>query len=181
MEPFPAAFGPVQMFSVVFDGNHFKGEILPQLDRLKDTGLVRIIDMAIVRKDEAGSVMVGTGSDLDWEEATGFGAYVGSLLGFGVGGIEGAKRGAIAGAAELADGHVLDEDDIWRLTTMAPNGSTLAVILIEHRWALPVLEAIGRAKGFPLANEWLSVNELVHAGLMSALDAGLGDGDIDLD
>jgi len=43
--------GPIQMLTLAFPGNRFKGEILPELDRLKGEGIVRVIDMLIVRKD----------------------------------------------------------------------------------------------------------------------------------
>ena len=68
-----------------------------------------MIDLLVVRKDSLGNVMTTTASDLDFEEATAFGSYVGSLAGYKTGGDEGMDYGAIAGAAELADGHVFDE------------------------------------------------------------------------
>src|SRR5438093_12495000 len=92
-------FGPVQMLSMAFEGNRFKGEILPELERLKLEGIVRIIDLLVVRKDSSGAVATLTATDLDWEEATEYGAYLGTLIGFGAGGVEGADRGAMARAA----------------------------------------------------------------------------------
>lgn len=158
-------FGPVQMLSLAFDGNHFKGEILPELDRLKAEGLIRIVDMLLVRKDAAGSVTTLTASDLDWEEATQYGAHIGALIGFGEGGLEGADRGAIAGAAELADGHLFTADDAWKLTNSAPDGATLAIVLLEHRWVLPLLDAIERAEGFQVSNDWIQPEDLVELGI----------------
>src|SRR3954453_9864893 len=100
MDPEPRHdFGPLQMWTVAFDGNRFKGEILPELERLKREGVVRIVDLLAVRKDGTGAVAVITASDLEWEEATQFGAYLGTLIGFGAGGTDGAERGSIAGAA----------------------------------------------------------------------------------
>ena len=63
------SMGPIQMMSIAFDGNHFKGEILPELERLKRKKIVRIIDMLFVRKDSLGDVSVTTATDLEWEEA----------------------------------------------------------------------------------------------------------------
>ena len=114
------SMGPIQMISLAFPGNRFKGEILPELERLKKEGIVRIVDMLIVRKDELGNVMVTTASDLDWEEAVSFGSYVGALAGFAAVGPAGIERGAMAGAAELADGHLFDEDDVFRVTQALP-------------------------------------------------------------
>src|SRR6516164_11756731 len=106
-----AELGPVQILTVVFDGNHFKGEILPELERLKTLGLIRVIDLLFVRKDSMGAVATLTATDLDWEEAADFGAMVGGLIGWGFGGAEGAEMGWMAGAADSADGHTLGEDD----------------------------------------------------------------------
>jgi uncharacterized membrane protein len=165
-------FGPIQMLSVGFDGNRFRGEILPELDRLKAQDVIRVLDLLFVRKDEAGNVSTMTASDLDYEEAIGFGEYIGTLVGFGAGGAAGADRGAIAGAAELADGHLFDEDDAFQLTQALPNGMSAAIVLLEHRWALPLLEAIERADGVELSNRWVNVEDLLSVGLRAADDPG---------
>ena len=48
--------GPVQMLVLGFEGDHFTGEILPELRRLKDADVIRMIDMLFVRKDADGEV-----------------------------------------------------------------------------------------------------------------------------
>ena len=156
--------GPIQMLCLAFDGNRFKGEILPELDRLKHERIIRIIDLLLVRKDEEGRVAVMTSSDLNWEEATEFGSYVGALAGFGAAGPEGIERGAMAGAAELADGHLFNENDTFRVTQSLPNNMSAALILIEHLWAKPLRDALERAGGQELTNEWLSPAEILTAG-----------------
>jgi hypothetical protein len=163
-----AEFGPLQMLTVAFDGSRFRGEILPELDRLKQQGLLRVVDMLAVRKDASGGVVVLTASDLEWEEATQFGAYIGTIVGFGAGGVEGAERGAIAGAAELADGHLFDDEDRDRLISIVPPGMTIGVVLLEHLWLLPLLQAIERAEGFELKNEWIDAGMLAAIGVEAA-------------
>jgi uncharacterized membrane protein len=153
--------GPIQMLAVAFDGNRFRGEILPELDRLKRKKIVRVIDLLVVRKDAAGNVMVTTGSDLDWDEAVALGSYLGGLAGLRAGGKEGMEQGSIAGAAELADGHVFDEDDVFRLTNSLGNNMTAALVLIQHTWAVPLLDAVDRAGGIELANEWIRADEVL--------------------
>src|SRR5215467_9094809 len=103
-------FGPVQIWSFVFDGNKFRGEILPELERLKKAQVIRLIDLLVVRKDSTGAVATLTATDLDWEEASSFGALIGALIGWGASGTEGLATGAISGAAELADGHAFGEE-----------------------------------------------------------------------
>jgi len=170
MQPKTFDFGPVQLLSVAFDGNHFKGELLPELERLKADGMIRIIDLLFVRKDSVGGVAKLTASDLDWEEATRFGAFIGTLVGFGAGGPEGAERGAIAGAAELSDGHLFDEHDAWRLTESVPPNTSVALLLLEHTWALPLMRAIDRADGFQVSNDWVRLEDLVALGIHHAAE-----------
>jgi uncharacterized membrane protein len=156
--------GPIQMLCLAFEGNKFKGELLPELDRLKREEVIRIIDLLVVRKDDAGRVMVMTSSDLDWEEATAFGSYVGALAGFRAAGPAGLEAGAMAGAAELADGHLFDENDTFRVTQSLPNNMSAAFVLIEHLWAKDLIAAVERAGGRELSNDWLKPDEILHAG-----------------
>jgi uncharacterized membrane protein len=169
MAPFEAS-GPIQMLTVAFEGNNFRGEILPELDRLKQEKIIRVIDMLAVRKDPEGRVMVYTASDLDWEEATAFGSYIGGLAGFAEAGAEGLEIGAMLGAAELADGHVFDEDDVFRVTQALGNNMTAALLIVQHTWAGRLMDAVERAGGLELMNEWLQPEQLVR------LDRPLGDG-----
>jgi len=154
--------GPVQLLAVAFDGNHFKGEILPELERLKRKRIIRIIDLLVVRKDGEGNVMVSTASDLGWEEATSLGSYLGALAGYATSGAAGMERGSIAGAAELADGHVFDEEDVFRVTQAVPNNTSAAIVLIEHRWAVPFLDAVARADGIELRNDWIRPEDILR-------------------
>jgi len=164
--------GPVQILTVAFDGNHFKGEILPELERLKQLGVIRIIDLLFVRKDSMGGVATLTATDLDWEEAADFGAMIGGLVGWGVAGAEGAQIGWMAGAAESAkSGPALDEDDQFALVQAIPNNSSAAIALIEHVWAKPLRAAIKRADGVEIANNWLRVEDLIRIGLSAARPA----------
>ena len=167
-----AAFGPIQIWAFAFDGNQFKGEILPELDRLKDAEVIRLIDLLVVRKDAAGRVATITASDLDWEEATSFGAVIGGLLGLGLAGEEGAEVGSMAGAVELADGHVFSDETRDALIEVIPPNTTSAIALVEHVWAKPLKAAIARAGGMEIDNDWLKLDELVAVGLRRTFDLG---------
>src|SRR4051812_28147336 len=168
------ALGPIQMMSVAFDGNRFRGEILPELDRLKAAGIVRIVDLLLVRKDALGNTMVTTASDLEWEEATSIGAFFGALSGFVEGGTEGFDRGAIAGAAAMADGHLFDEDDVFSVTQVLPPNMSAALVLFEHLWAVPFLDAVSRAGGVELLNTWLRPEAVMAAAHGAAAPPRLG-------
>jgi uncharacterized membrane protein len=164
--------GPVQLLVVGFEGGDFKGEILAELDRLRENDIVRLIDLAVVRKDADGKVEKMMRSDLSPEEAEAFGAVVGALIGFGAAGEEGAELGAVEGAAALEDGHVFDEE-VWDVDDAIPNGSAAAVALLEHRWAIPLREGIRRAGGFHLADAWIHPADLVGIGVLAAEEAEL--------
>jgi uncharacterized membrane protein len=160
--------GPVQMLVVGFDDPKFTGEIAEELAKLRDSDVIRLIDVLAVWKDANGEVEAIQASDLSTEEAEEFGATVGALIGVGLAGEEGAELGAVAGAAAGEDGHVIGEDEMFDIADSIPNGSAAAIALIEHRWAIPLKEAIGRAGGFPLSDVWIHPLDLVAVGLMAA-------------
>ena len=176
-----ARFGPIQIWTFAFDGNRFKGEILPELDRLKEAEVIRMIDLLVIRKDAAGRVATLTASDLDWEEATSFGAMIGGLIGMGFAGEEGAEIGEMTGALELADGHLFSKRTRDELIEVLPPNSTSAIALVEHLWAKPLKAAIVRAGGIEVDNDWLKLDELVALGLRQALQSGQVDAEGDED
>ena len=151
--------GPVQLLVVGFEGGELNGEILAELDRLREDDVVRLIDLAFVRKDDNGNVEKILRSDLSPEEAEAFGAIVGALIGFGAAGDEGASPSRTS--------HVFDED-VWYVDDAIPNGTAAAVALLEHRWAIPLRDGIRRAGGFHLADAWIHPADLVGIGLVAA-------------
>jgi uncharacterized membrane protein len=156
------------MLVLGFVEDELKGEILPELRRLKELDIVRLIDLLVVTKDEAGAVDVHQISDLGEDEAVYFGALVGALVGLGSGSEETTERAALAGAEELADGHVFDEDSVWFVSDAIPAGSAAAVALIEHRWAIPLRDKIVNAGGLVLADEWVHPADLIAAGVAAS-------------
>ena len=90
--------GPVQLLVLGFDKPDFRGEIIDELERLRESDTVRVIDALVVFKDAEGEVAVLKGSQLSKDEAMEFGAVVGGLLGLGADGEEGMEADAIAGA-----------------------------------------------------------------------------------
>jgi len=163
--------GPVQMLVLGFQDPQFKGEILEELKRLKDADIVRVIDAAVVKKNDDDSVEMLHTSDLSEDEAKEFGAIVGALIGLGAEGEEGAEAGAEAGAAALEGGHVIDDEEVWYVADAIPTGTATAIALLEHRWAIPLRDAIARAGGFVLADEWIHAKDLVAAGILAAAEA----------
>ena len=105
------AIGPVQLFVLGFVSPNFQGEVIEELERLRQSDTVRVIDSLAVYKDDEGDVEVMHLSNLSKDEAIELGSKVGALIGLGIEGEEGAEIGAEAGAEAAAeDGiNVFDE------------------------------------------------------------------------
>jgi hypothetical protein len=87
-------------------------------------------------------------------------------------GEEGMEAGAEAGAIAAAEGlHVFSEDETWDVVDDIPSDSAAALILLEHHWAVPLRDAIGRAGGFRIGDAFVSPADLVEIGMLSAEDA----------
>ena len=165
------AIGPVQLLVLGFRRPDFRGEIREELERLRDNDLVRVIDMLAVRKDAGGNVDILHESQLGADEQQAFGAVVGGLIGLGVAGEEGFELGAERGARAVEErGGVFDEDT-WDVLADIPEDSAAALVLLEHRWAIPLRDAIAQEGGVRLASEFISPLDLVAVGLVDRAEA----------
>jgi uncharacterized membrane protein len=166
------AIGPVQLIVLGFNHPEFHGEIIAELERLKESDTVRVIDALAVYKDPNGELEVEHLSNLSEEEAVELGTTVGALIGLGIEGEEGMVAGAAAGAEAAEDGiSVFSDDAAWDVLGDIPNDSAAALLLIEHHWAVPLRDAIARAGGFRISDGFISPLDLVEIGLMSADEA----------
>ena len=157
------AMGPVQVLVVGFgEDAQFKGAALEELKRLSEHDIVRVIDLLMVHKNDDGSVEKP--EIADEHELTKLGALAGALLGFGAAGEEGAEVGAEVGAELGEAGTAFDDQEVWYLADAIPEGTTAAICLLEHRWAIPLRNAIVGAGGVALADRWLHPQDLVAAG-----------------
>jgi uncharacterized membrane protein len=160
--------GPVQMLVIGFENGKFEGKILEELKRLRENDIIRLVDLMFVTKSDDGDLVSVQASDLSHEEAVEFGALVGALIGFGYGDEESAERAAVAGAQEMEDGHFFDEDEVWYVGDAIPPGSSAAIALLEHRWAIPLRDRILEAGGMLLADEWIHMKDLIAVGIAAA-------------
>ena len=159
------AIGPVQLLVVAFDEPNFTGEIVEELNRLRSNDLIRLIDVLVVQKDLDGDVTAVQVSDLSVDEAEELGAKIGALIGLGLDGDEGMEVGAILGAEEGADGHLIPDEEMYDVADSIPAGSAAALALIEHVWATPLRDAIAAAGGTPVSDGWVHPLDLVEIGL----------------
>ena len=166
------AIGPVQLIVLGFSHPDFHGEVIAELERLHDSGTVRVIDSLAVYKDADGGLEVEHLSNLTQDEAIELGSKIGALIGLGIEGEKGAEAGAELGAAEAAEeGINVFGGDEWDVLEDIPNDSAAALLLIEHHWAVPLRDAIARAGGFRLADGFISPLDLVAIGMITAEEA----------
>jgi uncharacterized membrane protein len=168
------AIGPVQLIVLGFNHPDFHGEIIAELERLRENDTVRVIDSLVVYKDATGELEVEHLSNLTKDEAIELGSKIGALIGLGIEGEEGMEAGAEAGAEEVAAAggvHVFTEEEGWDVLEDIPNDSAAALVLLEHHWAVPLRDAIFRAGGFRISDGFISPLDLVAIGLVSAAEA----------
>jgi uncharacterized membrane protein len=167
------AIGPVQLIVLGFNHPDFHGEVIAELERLRATDTVRVIDALAVYKDAEGVLEVEHLSNLTTEEAIELGTKIGALVGLGIDGEEGVEAGAKAGAeTAAAEGiDVFGDASEWDVIEDIPNDSAAALILLEHHWAVPLRDAIARAGGFRISDGFISPLDLVAIGLVTAEEA----------
>jgi uncharacterized membrane protein len=137
---------PVELAVLAFPGSKFNGEIVPAIAELVDAGIVRILDLALVTKEEDGSVSSLEITDLDSEVARLFDDLDGEVTG------------------------ILSEDDLAAAADALDAGSSAVVIVWEDTWAHKLIEAIRASNGRLVAHDRLDADTVAEA--LAALDEG---------
>ncbi|WP_436848496.1 DUF6325 family protein [Streptomyces asoensis] len=138
--------GPIDYVVVEFPGNRMTGEGFPLLVDLVDRGLIRILDLLFVRKDEDGSVV-----GMEIADLTGDGAL--DLAVF-----EGASSG------------LLGQDDIAEAGGALEPGNSAAILVYENLWAAPFATALRRGGAQLVASGRIPVPAVLAA--LDETDAG---------
>jgi uncharacterized membrane protein len=167
------AIGPVQLLVLGFEHPDFHGEIIEELEKLRENDMVRVIDSLAVYKDADGEMEVMHLSNLSKDEAIEFGSKVAALIGLGIEGEEGMVAGAELGAEAAAEGgiQVFSDDEAWDVLEEIPNDSAAALILLEHHWAVGLRDAILRANGVGISDSFIHPADLVAIGVVTAAEA----------
>src|SRR4051795_3089020 len=166
------AVGPVQLIVLGFEHPEFHGEIIAELERLKQSDTVRVIDAPAVHKDAEGEIEVAHLSNLSKDEAIELGSMVGALVGLGIEGDVGMVAGAEAGAEAAADGiSAFSDENAWDVIEEIPNGSAAALVLLEHHWAVGLRDAVARAGGYRVSDGFISPLDLIGIGLATPEEA----------
>lgn len=133
--------GPIDYLLVEWPGRQPNGEVAPHLVDLVDRGLIRILDLAFVTKDEDGAV-----AGIELED-----------LGDGAAELE-----VFAGASS----GLLSDDDLSEAANALEPGTSAALLVFENTWAAPFAAAVRRSGGQLVASGRIPVNDV-----LAALDA----------
>ena len=131
--------GPVDYLVVEFPGNKMTGEGLPILVDLVDQGLIRILDLVFVRKDDDGSISGIAIADLDGDGEQDLAVF------------EGASSGLI------------DDDDVSSAGDVLEPGCSAGILVYENLWARPFAAALRRGGGQLVASGRIPADDLVAA------------------
>jgi hypothetical protein len=133
--------GPVDYLVVEFpaDKADFSGDMAAELGSLVDRGLVRVLDLVILRREPDGSVEVAELADVDESD-------VGELR---------------ALEADLA--MLLAEEDVIAIGQTLEPGSIAAVLIYENSWAGPFASSVRRSGGQLVANDRVPIQALLAA------------------
>lgn len=140
--------GPLEYIVVGFEGNRFTGQILPELRAAREKGIIRVIDLLFIKKDENGDITATELRDLGEEEASQLGFSANDLL------------------------NVFEPDDIEAIASQMPDNSSAGLLLFEHTWAIPLKKAILNAGGVAVAGGLVApaVVQMLEAELAQAAD-----------
>ncbi|MGV1047554.1 MAG: hypothetical protein ACOYD4_03385 [Solirubrobacterales bacterium] len=139
--------GPVQVLLIGIDDGGGAEWIDAELRRLEPSHDVRVLDHLRVRRRESGEIAA--------EEAG-----------------KGPWGGALARALLATDVEVPQDpgrrtpssrwrEDVWYLADRIPPGSVATLVVIEHRWALPLREAASERSAAALGDAWIHPHDLV--------------------
>ncbi len=169
--------GPVQLLAFEFDTlDRFQGDILDQLESVAPLDAVRILDVLFVAKEDNGDLVAIELGDLGVEEGDEvLGTIIGELLGFSF-----EDDGETGEGADLASLGIGDEsalgvtvNDVRQIAADLAPGTAAGILLLEHRWAGGLRDAIFDAGGSLVLQGFLTVEGLAMVGaeLIATADA----------
>ena len=139
--------GPVEYIVVAFPGSRFRGEIVPELKRLVDAGIVRILDLTFIKRDADGTVRFFELDSVEADEAAMFADLDGEV------------------------GGLLSEEDLAVIAEEIPAGSSAALLVWENTWAGAIVRAIRDADGVLVTHERIPAS-VVEKDLLAIASSG---------
>jgi len=154
--------GPVQVIAIEFDSvDRLQGQVVDAIDELTPVGAARIIDALFVTKDVNGDLTAIEAGDAGAEDEA-LGQLVGQLLGFSFEDDQSTEREVIGAGDPSLMG--VTPTDIERIGDDLAPGTGALVMLIEHRWAAGLRDAVASAGGRMIAQGFLTPDGLMLLG-----------------
>lgn len=121
--------------------------------------------MLFIWKDREGNIKSIEATQLGEKEKMRFGAVIGALLGYGVGGEERGRKGPKAGILEASEeSYGSTQEDILDITEAIPQGSAAGILIIEHLWAKSLKRTLQDAGGVLVAQGMLTPELIISVG-----------------
>jgi hypothetical protein len=160
--------GPVQILVLGFDSLSLQEGIVAELRRLRKLEIVRLVDMVVVTKTDSGDLVGVNASELNETDSEQFRGIAEALVGLDAA-AEGIQAGARAGGEVGEARGFLGDERTWSVADAIPPGRLAAVVLLEHRWAIPIRDAVQRFGGDTLADAWVHPDDLTFYAAMAAV------------
>jgi hypothetical protein len=143
--PETAEIGPVDYLLVRFPGSHFNGEALPLLADLQERGIIKVLDLQVVKRETDDTLTVIDISDVDGDGALDLTVFEGAATG------------------------LLDQEDADKAGSFLEPGDTAALLVYENAWAEPFAAALRRAGAELVSDGRIPVTDVIE--VLDALDS----------
>lgn len=146
-------------------GTKFEGQLVGALERIESGGALRILEALFLARDGETGELVAI--DLRGDS----GGIVGPMLDFR---LEPGERRRATERALDSDRAGVSGETLREIEKALEPGTAIAAVLVEHRWAEALEDAVSRTGGTPLANAFVEGTELAELGpeLLAAASSG---------
>lgn len=158
--------GPIQLLAFAFDDvSKLQGQLKRELNALRGHGLITILDLLFIKKALDGTVETIEASDLTDYAGSNLGALLARLLGLHANADDPATLGQLLGATLApSNGAGLGLDEVRQLAAGVPPGQAVALLMVEHSWAMGFATAVREADGRMVAQGFLTRDALLAVG-----------------
>ena len=138
------SIGPVEYIAIAFPGNKFSGEIIPAIQKLQESGTIRVLDMVIITKNADGNVAAIELSDAD------------------------AEQRAVLDVLGIERRNLLGEEDFEDIGAALDPNTTAGLMIWENVWAAEFAKSLRNANGILIANGRIPAELIEEATASSA-------------
>ncbi len=158
--------GPIQMIVIGYDSTaNFKGEVMQELQEIRNRGLIRVLDLLFVMKNKDGTLTGFVDSDMP-AEGLEWGTIISQIM--ALSGVDESSEGDAGGVDEQLNLSDIDFGltvaDVLRVAEQLEPGSAVGILLFEHTWAQGLSAAIREAGGRLIAQGMLTAEAIMVAG-----------------